>query len=478
MPYTPPAREAYWASQLHQRSQWGTNPYVAGEGYWLDGDDHYDTPLGYPKVQDYAVARGLTYTDYSVEIAAALLRFRDRAIRGIDRNFTDQGVNNYHKFAGGIARHYAETAGSEPADLEALDLLLPPTLYSDAFTRTRLMEDYTKCSVQRECALLLWAACERYAVGLGEHLVTDDAAGLCLLVLAEQVDTSAARRFGVMMKPWMAALSALGLIRYREVFAASADATKVANRAAIPDSLAALGDYIWTYCWFPPGPTTTDDPWGLGALKYIDIAIADPSVAPITGLVIQAVGEPAGRVFTGPASLSTLDDRYRGCHAIFDHIAETYLILDYDGATRQFTLGSTHYPSGVDVLAPGDTFRIESSFHPGDPTERPIAAEDLNLMVFPLFAWLYRYYTIEAPDATLAATARERAHAFFDGAYQAHYPANTQKTWNQAALWTTDGLAYLAEADEYEAAPTTGSAVLFIPSGGGYLMIPAPAPTP
>lgn len=478
VPYVPPARLDFWLSRLpyvsgaYMSYAAGTPDPVTGQGgYYLDGGEHYDPWLGFSNARDLSIANDLEVTDWSASLAAAEHNYRDLAVRATSDvylsgpsagtpNEETPGVPPWHVFLAGIARHYLETGSTDAADLEAADILMSSAYYPDDAS---FRENFFHIGVQRELALALWAMCERLTMGLGEHPRTDTACELALGHLAMWSAPPETRRFGIWCKLFMAALTCRAVTRYLELFGDSADATKVAHCAAIPAALTAFGDWVWTDGWIAIG--VDPEGWNRGSIRYMQPAHADPSLDPIAGLAVVAVGADARRNFTGPPSLSSLDDHYAG--AIFEvaGIADQYNIVAYDGATRGITLGA--YSPGRDITT-SDTFSILTNPVNRDLTEGNGASPDLNPMIFPLYAWLYRYYTLTAPDADLAAAARARAHAVFDGAYQSWNDPYAQKQWNQNQLWTADGLAWLEEADTFAA----GDRVLLIsPAAGGVLLI-------
>ena len=437
--YAPPAREAYWASQLSRRHSSGAAPYVAGTAYDLNAGEHYDPISAFQKVQDYAVAKGLAVADYSVQIAAALTRYRDRAVRVAKRQF----IEEYHRNTTGIARHYVEGGHADASDLEALGYLNPVKSLSTYF------DLYAHPGTVREAAFILMACVDRDHAGLSENPLTNEAARTCL----HQVDLLeiGPGRYGFAIKSFMYALNMLALTRFWAAYRHTTDPTRAALVARVPDAVKAVCDYLWDVCWYPPGPSHEYSPgafWDRGAFAYRDMETTDPLFVPLTDLTIASVTSQRA-VFRGPASLSTVDDHYIDAILIFDGHADFFAVGDYAGATREITIKPVYRPQFD--LAPGDTFTMRSAIYDG--TESHLPAPELSHMIAPAFAWCYWHERIVLGDLESAKPWRQKYHDIFDGCFQSWNPAFSQKVYNQDALWTTDGLGWAAAADAGGADP-------------------------
>jgi hypothetical protein len=467
MPYVRPARLTYWEGRLPYVNGVDRG-YVAGaSGYSSDGSEHYDPILGYYKIQDHAVANALPVTDYSVQIAAGVTRYRDRAIRDVpDVPGEEPGTQEYHRFLSGIARHHAETA--DAADVEAANILLAAGAYADVAS---FAENYSHVGVQRETALLLMACLDREAMGLGEHAIQDHACAMVLGLVDQWTEPAETKRYGVWLKPFMGCLGMRALIAYWTRYRESADPTKADLVARIPGAVDAFNEYVWTNAWYDVGVSMPfgGGTWDKGALSYMDFdhGFADALMAPITGLAVTAVGSPADRVFRGPGSLSAVDGHYIGASVAFAAIADYFLVVGYTGSTRQFTLAASYNPSRDITTA--DTFSVQPNPINRDITEGPGAVPDLNHMWFPALAWSYWHAVAVEPDPSAATTRRARAVAVFDGAQQSWADPINQKQRNQSNYWTTDGLGWLEAGDLAADAGPTGTVLFILSPQGGWL---------
>ena len=183
--------------------------------------------------------------------------------------------------------------------------------------------------------------------------------------------------------------------------------------------------------------------------------------------------------------MSTVDDYYKWTRVEFQGRADAYGVVGYVGATRTFTLNSSYYPGGSFPLGPGINFTIKPGGRTGDPTDGPGAAPSLNPLVAPAYAWAYWHRRAILGDLDGSLVHRTRHDAMFDGQVMAHHKLFAQKDWNQALLWTTDGLAWRAAGDaipdEGDPPPDPdpeepGIYVIPHPSGGvaGFFRVEAP----
>ncbi len=463
--FRPPSRLAYWLSKLGDRH--GTSPnvanrYTAGTGYFLNGPEHYDVVWAMRSVERLMVKYNVAPTDWTAEKAAAIVRYRDRAILEAPGTFAA-----YYIYPTGIADHHAET--NDPADISALDELLYRAGSSDGaggyipWNVPVQRRAYEHMGVCREVAYMLKTCIEQRRRGMGDHPLLV-AFAECAIEHINQWIAPAGTYRAVWCKPFMSALTMRTLIAWWKDFKDSPIPARAALAATIPAKIKALVDYIYADLWYPPGTPVPIDggTWDKGALKYSNVIITDPSFAPITGQVVGAVA--TNRVFRGPASLSTVDDYYK--YSAIDLSTDPgnlFLCVGYAGATREFTLNPDYGPNAI---TPGSTFAIKSADIADGGTG---AAPDLAHLMAPAAAWLYWYFKVVLGD-TPGATAYRTIHdEFFDGCQQSWQPAGSQKVFNQSAYWTEDGLAWRDLAD------AAGAVTPPAPAGTNVLMIHSPA---
>lgn len=460
-----PARLAAWQSFLPDRHAGGTNPYVAGTGTAPNASEHYDVLLCMIQARDYCVNAGLPTTDWTVEIAAAVVRWRDRYVNA------SGAVPGYHINATGMARHYYETG--EAADLAGVAIT---TLSYDTFTDAKFRDQYRHMGVVRETAFLLLAAIDREWAGMGEYAITDAIAAKCL----EHIDqwlAPAGTFHGIWCKPWMAGLTMRSLIAYWDRYLDATETVRAATVAAIPAKIKLFLAHAWDNFWYPAGTSVdmggVNGFWDHGAIGYNYPDATDSSLQNITGLTVQTSSD--NWHLTGPSSLSTVNDYYKYCAV--DAFGDTWQITAYDGATRGITL-STYYGTPP-LWAPGDPFVIGVSSVESGALPWPSPA--LNHMVAPAYAWAYWHTKVVLADTAGSIGYRVKHDAMFDGGAQSWAVANTQKEWNQSLLWTAFGLDWRSRGDSEWAtatvvtlqAPFTGAAgAASVESGPFRLSIP------
>ena len=236
--FGPPARLTYFESQIPWPCKDGPGRYTAGTGYWLDGTEHYDPILCFYNARDYCKRRGLPEADWSAAIAAALVRYRDRAV------LANRGVVGWHAYASGCARHYLETRSRE--SLAAVRILTPKG------PPVNLADGWQGQHVSREVAFMLMDAIEADRVGMGDPPLADTLAKLALGHLDQWSRPPETRHWATWVKPFMVALSCRSLIaywhRYRD---AKGDRGKIV--AAIPGAVKRALDWLWENAWYPPG---------------------------------------------------------------------------------------------------------------------------------------------------------------------------------------------------------------------------------
>ncbi len=429
--FGPPARLAYFESQIPWPCKDGAGRYTAGTGYWLDGTEHYDPILCFFNARDYCKRKGLPEADWSAAIAAAIVRYRDRAV------IANRGVAGWHAYASGCARHYLETKSRE--SLAAVKILNPK------LSPAEMADGLQSQHVSREVAFMLMDAIEAERVGMGDQPRADTLVKLALGHLDQWSRPPATRPWATWVKPFMVALSCRSLIaywhRYRD---AKGERGKIV--AAIPGAVKRSLDWLWENAWYPPGKAVAIDggTWDKGAFTYMDLDGKGGAIPEITGQAVRSA--TSNRVFRGPDSLSSVDDHYK--HAGIEFTTgrndnnDRYLVVGYKGSTRTFTLSATYYPSAAPRR--GDLFTLHSGI---DREGRPGATPDLNHLIAPAYAWAYWHERAVHKDAAAATPWRARHDAIFDGGTMSWTPPTAQKQWNQALLWSTLGLDWRERGD-------------------------------
>ena len=350
-----------------------------------------------------------------------------------------------------MARHYEETG--DPLDLAAIDGILPA---NHGQLDETWIGYHERATMTRETSYRLLGGLDRIRLGMTPNQYTDVNAKLLLGHIAQWV-VPAAQRYGKVIRPFMAGLNMKSLIAYWDWYRTETDPARAAIVAAIPPAVESLCDFIWDVGWWPSG-----------SIKYIAPAGTDPSLADITGLTVEAVeGE---FVFTGPASLSAVDDYYKYLSvvpAVSQGDVEPY-VIGYDGAARRFTV---RVMGGNFTFTPGMEFLLRPVGQ--DVAGGGVASDEpspvLNPLVAPAYAWTYWYRKVVLGDAAGAARHRLRHDAMFDGQTMAWTSVFSQKEWNQAMLWSTDGLAWRKHGDlgtDYGSQAATSILILTHPLGG------------
>ncbi len=438
-------------------------PYVAGTGIDPHGSEHYDAPRCFMNVRDYAVANNLAVTDWSPQIAASLVRYRDRYVQ------TFGTVPFYEAFATGLARHYAETG-----DLDSRDaaLFIDPANF---LTTTALARYYKAFDASRETAFAILNSLEAEQLGRDHVELSDVLVSYSLSHLDQWTRPAGSRYFISYVRPFMVALTCEALITYWTRFRhnpststvtikTGVTTTQAALVAAIPAKIKTAIDWIWANCWYPDGMSVTIDQtdyaWTHGSFAYTDIDTFNGSMDEIFTSVSDAT--PTVSSFQGAAGLSLQDDFYRFAYLKFTSGAlnNTYArVGGYVGSTRTFTLDDDY---GVLMTAPanGDTFQIQASLDMANPpyfggshSGGTGSAPDLNHLIAPAFAWYY-WYTVNVASAR-DNTYRQRHEDIFNGGAMCWSTPTAQKQYNQAVRWGLTGLAWRARGDsEYPTATT------------------------
>lgn len=456
--YFPPARLDSWRSRIHDRHATGANPYVAGEGYAPEGAEHYDVPLCVIQARDYCLRTSLGDADWSAEIAAAITRWRDRYLIAVVG--ATGGVQGYHRYITGLARHWYETG--DPLDLDAVEIVAHASgagiLGEPDPARVARMNSAP--DVTREAAFAALAEMDREWLGATPSPFLDPIIEACLGHVAMWTAPDGTY-YGAFCKPFMAGLTLRTLIAYWDRHRDATETVRAALVAQVPDAVKACLEFLWDDCWYPVGTPAELNVgggiyWDKGSVYYQRPATAD--LPPITGLTVQTV--TSSKVFTGPSSLSTVDDYYKySIYAADAAPTDRVTIWAYEGATRKFTLHPDYGPSSI---TPGAAFTI-STFAQG--TDDVLPSPALNPMVAPAYAWAYWHTKVVEGDTPGSLVHRARHDAMFDGATMAWQSVISQKEWNQAMLWTVQGLDWRDRGDaEWPAAtafnlqaPATGT---------------------
>ncbi len=428
--YGPPARLAYFESQIPWPCAAGASRYTAGTGYWLDGTEHYDPILCFYNARDYCKRKGLPAADWSAAIAAAIVRYRDRAV------IANGGVAGWHAYSSGCARHYLETRSRE--SLAAVGILNPKVSFAS------LTDGWKGHHVSREVAFMLMDAIEAERVGMGDQPRVDLLATRALGHLDEWSRPPETRLWATFVKPFMVALSCRSLIAYWHRYR-DAKGDRGAIVAAIPGAVKRALDWLWENAWYPPVKAAAmgDGTWDKGTFTYMDLD-GGGAIPEITGQAIRSV--TSNCVFRGPDSLSPVDGYYK--HAGIEFTTgvndnnDRYSVIDYTGSTRTFTLSAAYHPTAAPRA--GDLFTLHSGIdRDGGPGPTP----DLNHMIAPAYAWAYWHEKAVNKDARAAAPWRARHDAIFNGGSMSWGPPTAQKQWNQALLWSTLGLDWRDRGD-------------------------------
>lgn len=416
--YGPPSRLEAWRSRVHATYHTGPIPFVLGTGFEAEYAEHWDPMHSIMSARDYCVRTDLPPTDWSVELSAEVTRYRDRYVIPAGGNFSW-----VHRYTPGLAGHYRETG--DPLSAQAIDLMLPlaGSNILNLLQPARHEIVSGPIDICRPAAWQLIAMLDREWCGLGPHPLTDSTAKVILGHC--DIWTGVTPRFGVWNKPFMTGLSLRALIAYWDRYKDATEPTRAALVARIPGTILAVLEYLWTTSVRPDG----DANWPHTAVKYQYPASVD--VPRLTGLTVQSVINPVS-TFTGPASLSTVDDFYKFCSVVVDgdNASTNDIVTSYVGATRQFTvwtgMGNHNYAAGA-------TFYISSRVQ--EPTNGDYAAGVVNPQVSPAYAWAYWYCERVLGDHAAAVVHRDRHDRLFDGQASSWNDLSEIKQWNQVWQW-------------------------------------------
>lgn len=428
-----------WESHLHDRHNTGAFPYVPEGALWLDGSEHYDVIQCMQNARDWCVREGVTPTDWSVEIAAAIARYRDLGVIGLG------SVQPHHVNGYGLARHYFETG--DTVSLTALGIILAASGGPDSYYETN-----KHMGSVREVALKGLAADDQEASGLGSHGLRDATIRVHLTQI-DQWTAPPGTYFGTWTKLFMVGIALRNMIAYWDRYrGASTPALRVSNLAAIPAAVKAMIDFTWDELW-------------ISASAAVPYNVPDMTVEcqPVSG-TIAASTSPG--VFTITGDLSTVDNFYKFSNFRFDDRLlssageppytdqdyDHYQIETYNGTTGAVTLTTTYLPGFTPTV--GEPITITSP--EAEIDAGPGAAPSLNHMFAPACAWYYWYERVVQADLAAAMPYRDRFHRMFDGGDQTTAVTSAQKQWNQSLFWIPWGLKWVerGDADEWPAATT------------------------
>jgi hypothetical protein len=442
-----PAREAYWASLLFQRSSIGAKPFLpwkinagGGGGYWLDGDHHYDPINTFQRVIKYYKKKGWDHTIFLPQLDAAIQAWRDFAVlaKYPDNNKGGEtpGVQAWHTILQGIADHYIEGGFADLDDVRAANILLPLNAPTE--------ESYMHMGLMRENAFRLSMAVDRDRMKLGVHPSVDGYARIALWMIDEICQPESAKHWGVAFKPFMAGLMLWGLIKYWQQYRFDSAKAELVN--VIPTEVKRMTSYIYDFAYFKPG---TAPGWPHGAVSYIDKGMDGQDMAPIKNIRLEEIiGE--ARLLRASGPLSDKDDHYKGATLSPDTVGDAFLIDGYDGVNKVFRINPRYYPN-YNTFVPGSTFTIKSSMY--QVGDGPGPSPDLNHMVAPAFAWAQWHDKVVVGNVERSEDFRRKFHEMFNGGTTAHQEPWGMKQYTQSVFWSVDGLEWSNLADEYGALP-------------------------
>ena len=403
--------------------------------YWADGTGHYNVLGCIYNARDHQRKYGLAIDpalgDWSPQIAAAVEEYRDKGVLGV-------GVTSYRSFAEGIARHFNETG--DPKSLEAVKRLSP------GGEPGRVALDTMPVGDARPAAEALTNALATEACGLGPHPLTVTLAR-SVVGHMDQWSAPGPRHYGMACKPFMAGLGLHALCSFHAIYAGSHDPILADIADRIPVSINRMLDWLWETCWIPD----------VKAIRYQDQdTTTTPNLQPITKLKVTSAVD--NRTFTGPDSLSTVDDFYQWAaigftSGVMSQPPDLFMCVAYEGATRKFTITPNYAPRTT--VAVGDEFTLSStSLDSSDPAGNG-PAPDLNHLVAPAYAWA-RLVEIKAHgDTPRARLLRERFVAMFSGGLTAFAPPWAMKHWNISLYWVGEGIDAHDRADQMVAKSTS-----------------------
>lgn len=424
----------------------GAAPYPQFPQYLADQDDHYD-PLEVFE-QNREIDGPAAWDD---QIAEALSRARDQSIFP-----SGGGVAGHHAYGTGLLLHWERAAESSAKDA---CLLISRFAAGNADDSPEWFGISWESSREVAFSIRNKIAAER--LGQAHRARLDVQANQAIGHIDQWTLPVGQDYYGTVVRPFMVALTCQALIEYWDRYRDEPDTGagspgEVAGR--IPAAIKKAADYLWLNTWSPDGVDLPVDgspevSWIHGTFRYgnKETGIGDPNgvvtdpgeIPPIASNVNDAAATAIK--FNGPATLSSQNDRYKLCSIQFTSgplSGQRKQVSSYDGATRTFhfdfpghafTAGPANgtafkiIPNAGDVSYPG--YGLGFSGGRG-------AAPDLNLLISPLYAWVYWY---------LAATgARDDAYRgmhddIVSGSVVRSASPGTQKVYNQNWRWSARG---------------------------------------
>lgn len=296
----------------------------------------------------------------------------------------------------------------------------------------------------RETAFRLMGNLDVYNCGLPAHSMLHEEAKLCLFHNEGYLNPD--ERYGRYTRPWMQGLAFRSLIYYWFTFRNSVDPAIIAILDQIPPICKAMINWSMSpgNGWYPAGTPVSiafeGGTWDHGAFAYQWPAGNSPGYQNIIGLTIVSEETPS-RVFTGPASLSSVDNYYRHLLIKTPGGGQAW-VKDYEGATRKFTaLG------GINTT-PGGTFDITTLGDDGVGGYAPSGAMPVgNTIVSPTAAFCYWHEKHILGNSAGAAIYRDYHQQIFDGGKMAWGNTFSQKEYNEGMIWGPLGIGYRDAGD-------------------------------
>jgi Concanavalin A-like lectin/glucanases superfamily len=431
-------RLATWERSVVDRHPTGAHPYDRHPAD-LAGTEHYDPLVCLMNGRDYFVRYRKSPKDWTVSIAAAVANWRDDYIF-----VANDRLPGYFHHTHGLARHYLMDPVRNVRSRDAL-AIIHPREWPGMGTEEGYRRERGYTFWQRETAFRLMGSLDYEASGLGRHMAVDWEADICLEYI-DHFTTPPEERYGVFTRPFMLGLILRSLVYYWFTNRDSKDPTIAAIVDRIPPAVEAAVTHVMTNCWWPEGQVVpvafTGDTWARGAIKYVHPHGGAASHAPIGGSTVQAVEGPT--VFTGPASLSTIDGFYVQCQ-IGTATGQAW-VRSYEGSTRRFVVVPL---AGTNTFAPGTPFGIFPSG--GDDGVGGFAPDSAipvcNTLVSPAAAFAYWHRKVVMRDSAGAAHFRVHHEMLWEGQKMAWSAPFMQKEWNEGMLWGPLGIGYLAAGD-------------------------------
>jgi hypothetical protein len=424
-------RRDVWEVEIFDRHPSGPRPYTVRykeDGVTLNpapnSEEHYDPGNCFRNAYHYCLKYGLTTTGWSSVMDAA------RAMWQSWVDLADGSVQLVHHHTHGFALDWLINGNETSRDLLFLMQPIPSAYAEDHWRRI-----VTTVGYQREIAFQLMGNIDRYLCGGGLHELTL----VNLEIQLDQLDhlcRSPEERWGVYIRPFMMGLGMRSLVYFWFTFRDSVDPDIVALRDQIPGAIANVLAKIMSDGWWPRGQLVNiagaGDLWEHGCVKYT--WPATDTYEDIVGTVQSVI---SGKVFTGPGTLSTVDDYYKNA-VILRTLGGGNYVLSYVGATRQFTMADNV------AFEVGDEFTIAAQ---GDEGGNTGGGHVLNALVSPGASFLYWYHKFVMGDAATAAPYRNMHQMLFNGQRMAWLYAYTQKEYNEGMIWGPLGLGYLDAGD-------------------------------